>query len=91
MREILKKYVGEEIGINIERPFRIDPVKITFAGDDHFSVQDHDREYTHHFSYQSIAQIIENEGGIDIGGLFTHKKHFSVIVKIGHIVEYIPA
>jgi len=89
MKDILTNYVGQEIGINLEKPFRIDSAKLKSVSDEHFSVIDKHHGYTHHFAYQSVVQIIEGEGGIDIGGLFTHKEHHNVIVKVGHLVEYI--
>ena len=56
----------------------------------YFSVRDEKQKYTHHFSYNSIVQIVENDNGVDIGGFLSHK-HFSVVIKVGHIFEYIPA
>ncbi len=52
----------------------------------------HDRKgYAHYFSYQSIVQIIEFHEGIDVGGIFAHKEHHIVVVKVGHLIEYVPA
>ncbi len=91
MRDILVKYLDKEIGINYEKPFKIESAKLVAVDEKHFSIVDHTKEYTHHFSYMSIVQIIENVEGVDISGLFTHKKHYEVVVKVGHIFEYIPA
>ena len=90
MRVILEKFLNQEIGINIERPLRIDSVTLTSVDDGFFSVVDENKGYTHHFSYSSIIQIIEHLNGIDVGGLFEHKKHFNLVIKVGHIPEFTP-
>ncbi len=90
MKRILDNYLNQEIGINVERPLRIDSATLTAVTDDHFSIVDEHKGYTHHFPYQNIVQIIEHPEGIDVGGLFEHKKHFNLVIKIGHIQEYAP-
>ncbi len=90
MKGILEKYLDDEIGINYEKPFRIEAVTLVGVEKNYFSVFDHNNGYTHHFSYHSIVQIIEHQGGIDVGGFFTHKKHHTVVVKVGHLMEYVP-
>ena len=90
MKTVLAKYVGKEIGINHEKPFRIESAKLLEATDDYFSIMDQDKGYTHYFSYASVVQVIEHQQGIDVGGLFTHKEHHLVVVKVGHLIEYIP-
>lgn len=91
MKKILEKYINQEVGINIERPFKIEGAQLIMADDNFFTIQDHDKNYIHHFSYSSIVQIIENKEGIEVGGMFEHKKLFQVVIKVGHIFEYIPA
>ena len=90
MKRILDNYIDQEIGINIERPLRIDSAFLKTVGDDCFSVVDEYKGYTHHFPYQNIIQIIEHPDGIDVGGLFEHKKHFNLVIKVGHIPEFTP-
>ena len=90
MKSILAKYLNKEVGINIEKAFGFESARITAVEDYYFTVVDENKSYTHHFSYQCIVQIIENDGGIDVGGFLTHK-HFNVIIKVGHIIEFIPA
>ena len=90
MKNLLEDFVNTEIGINIERPLRIDSAQLKSVSDDYFSVIDQNKGYTHHFSYASIIQIIEHPEGIDVGGLFEHKKHFNLVIKVGHIPEFTP-
>ncbi len=90
MKEILAPYLGKEIGINIERPLRIDSATLKYVTDNYLSVVDHTKGYTHHFPYASVVQVIEHPDGIDVGGLFEHKKHFSLVIKIEHMPEFTP-
>jgi hypothetical protein len=90
MKCILAKYLNKEVGINIEKAFRFESAQVVAVEDNYFSVVDEIQSYTHHFSYHSIVQIIENDGGIDVGGFLSHK-HFNVIIKVGHIIEFVPA
>lgn len=89
MKIILEKYLNEEIGINIENAFRFESAQVIAAEENYFSVVDEKQSYTHHYSYGCIVQIIENEGGIDVGGLLS-QKHYNAIVKVGHILEFGP-
>ncbi|MBF0282458.1 MAG: hypothetical protein HQM07_07850 [Zetaproteobacteria bacterium] len=93
MKSILERYFNQEIGINLEKPFHIETATIVAATDTHFSILDNIHGYTHHFSYHTIVQIIEHPNGVDIsdGFLFQEHKHFPMIIKIGHMFEYIPA
>ncbi len=88
MKSILEKYINKEVGINIENAFHFEAATVTAVEDDHFTVVDAKQSYTHHFSYGCIVQIIENEGGVDVGGFMSHK-HFSVAIKVGHIMPAI--
>lgn len=90
MKNILQKFIDQEIGINLERPLRIDSATLLAVYDDWFSVADNDRGYTHHFPFHSIVQVIEHPKGIDVGGLFEHKKHFNLVIKIAHVPEFAP-
>lgn len=90
MKKILDNYLNQEIGINIERPLRIDSATLKSVNNDYFSVVDENKGYTHHFFYHSIIQIIEHPDGIDVGGLFEHKKHYSLVIKVAHMPEITP-
>jgi hypothetical protein len=89
MKLILQKYLNKEIGINIENAFRFEPAHIVAVEEDYFSVVDETKSYTHHYSYHCIVQIIENDNGVDVGGFLSHK-HFKMVVKVGHIIEFGP-
>lgn len=91
MKTVLETYLNQEVGINYEKPFKIDAAKLVRIEEDHFSIVDDDKGYTHHFAFSSIVQVIENADGVDVGGVFSHKQHFPVVIKVGHILEYVPA
>ena len=90
MKQVLQNHIGNIIGLNYEKPFKIEAVKLVNCAEDYFTIVDTHKGYTHHFSYTSVIQVIENKGGIDVGGLFTHKEHFDVVVKVGHLLQYVP-
>lgn len=90
MKEILKPWVGKEVGCNIQKPFHIITVVLEKVEDDYFVLRD-DNDNLHHMGYHSIVQIITNENGVDCGGgLFEHKHNYPLVIKIGHIIEYVP-
>ena len=90
MKDILTRHVGTEIGVNIIKPVHIDPVKLIAVHDDYFTVEyEHDGN-TYHLPYLNIVKIIENPEGVTVGGFFKQHKTFPFVVKIGHLVDYIP-
>jgi len=91
MKDVLTRHVNQEVGINLDRPFRVESALLLNVEHDYFTIQDHKNDYIHHFSYASVVQIIENPGGVEVGGLFTHKRRFPVVIKVGHLVEHVPA
>lgn len=91
MKDILLPYLGKTVGINYERAFKIEAAKLTAVTDTYFSIVDSEKSYTHSFPYYGVVQVIENPDGIEIGGLFSHKENFPVVIKVGHLVEYLPA
>ena len=89
MKRILAKYLNKEVGINIEKAYQFESAQVIAVEDDYFSIVDENHSFTHHFSYHCIVQIIENDGGVDVGGFLSHK-HFNVVIKVGHIIEFVP-
>ncbi len=90
MKDVLQNHIGKTIGLNYEKPFKIEAVELVKVAEDYFTIVDSHRGYTHHFSYSSIVQVMENAGGVDVGGLFTHKDHFELVIKVGHLIQYVP-
>ena len=90
MKELLKAHLNTEIGINIERGIDIDHVTLTAAHDEYFTVEREKDGNTYHPPYLNIVKIIENPEGVTVGGIFRQKKTFPFVVKIGHMVDYLP-
>ena len=90
MQSVLENYVGQEVGVNYDRPFQIEPVILVRLGDDYFSIQDNKAGDIHHYSYSSIVQVVENPGGVQVKTMFTHSKTFPIVIKVAHLVDYMP-
>ena len=90
MKELLSRFIDHEVGINYLRPHHIDPAIVIAASKGFFSVRGQSDQSVHHYPYNNIIQIAEKEGGIEIGGPFTHKHRYEVIIKIGHLVDVVP-
>ncbi len=90
MKEILLPYLGQKIGINYERAFKVEPAQLIEVTDTYFSIREEGGGNVHHFPFMGVVQIIENPAGIRTGGLFSHKETFLVVVKVAHLTEYVP-
>ena len=90
MKSILEKHVGQQIGLNVNRPFHIEALQLVAVHEAYFSVSPEKNGDLYHIPYANIVRIAENPEGVLIGGLFHQKKRYPLVVKIGHIVEYVP-
>jgi len=90
MKSILKKHVDGIIGMNVDSPFHIEAVQLLAIHDEYFSISREKDQNTIHIPYTNIVRIVENPNGVRVGGIFHQKKSFPIVVKIGHIVEYVP-
>lgn len=91
MKSILHKFLNKEVGINLDKPFHIQKATLVAVEADYFSVMNNDGDNLHHLSYNAIIQLIENPDGVRVGGFMQHKELYPLIIKVGHIVEYVPA
>lgn len=87
MKEILNKYLNEEIGLNLNVARRLDCAMLLGVRDCYFSVKNYDSEHIHHIPYTSVVDIIEDSSGIKTGGLFSTIHSFECAVRVGHIIE----
>jgi hypothetical protein len=91
LRALLEPHLDTEIGVNIAKALHIDGVKLIAVHDEFFTVHfEHDGN-TYHVPYLNVVKILENPEGVSVGGLFKHRKAFPIVVRIGHMVDYIPA
>ena len=86
MKEILKKYVNQEIGINVQLPNMYKKAKLVSVFDDYFSVFEEDTKLTTHFNFQVIMNIKEAEGGIRTGIIFG--KNYPLLIEVNHLIVY---
>jgi hypothetical protein len=91
MKDIFERFLGQEIGMNIESPYHIDSFTIESVADYYFTVSRKKNSNLFHIPYQNIIRIVEDDmEGIHIGGLFHQKKDYQLVVKIGHYVTSVP-
>lgn len=91
MRKLIEKQVGNEIGININSAHRIESATLISADDECFSVRASDDENLYHVPYVNIVKVIENPEGVTVSGFFKSHKTHPFVIKIGHVVEYVPS
>ena len=91
MKDVLQKHVGTEIGINLIKAFRIEPVMLLSVHDDYFTVDSPHDGNIYHLPYLNIVKILENPDGVTVPGFFKQHKTLPFVVKIGHLVEYVPS
>ena len=90
MKELIGKQLGNEIGINLHSAHRIESARLVAAEQDYFSVQGGDDANLFHIPYVNIVKVIENPAGVSVSGFFKSHKTHPFVVKIGHVVEYVP-
>lgn len=90
MKDLIEKQLGNEIGINIHSAHRIEPATLIAATDEYFSITTQADENVFHVPYANIVKVIENPGGVIVSGFFKSRKTHPFVIKIGHVVEYVP-
>lgn len=90
MYDILSRHLNDEIGVNITKPLHIESVTLTSVQQDYFTVSRAKDGNTYHLPFLNIVKLIENPEGVNVGGLFQQKKTYPLVVKIGHLIDYVP-
>lgn len=90
MKEVLLPYLGKEVGINYRKPYHIDSATLSHVGTDHFAVRCPDDGAVHMFPYTNLLRVIQREEGVEVGGLFAHRKRYPLVIKVGHLVDVTP-
>ncbi len=91
MKNLLQQHLDTDIGINVIRAYRIDPARLVAVYDDYFTVETDKDENTYHIPLANIVKVIENPSGVNLGGLFKQHKSHPLVIKVGHVVEYVPS
>ena len=91
MKEVFKQYMGKIIGLNLEKSHHFDAAELVAVGDESFSVRSPADGHLHHIMFSNVVQAIEDPDGVEIRHLFTANERFNLVIKIGHIISYVPA
>ncbi len=81
IREILKKYEGQDIGINYDSAAVIKGANLVKVGDDIFSIVIIDDELMKSYPLRSIISVIEGVNGVSSGDK-EEKSTFSIIIQV---------
>ena len=83
--ELLKKYEGEEIGINYDDPAEIKRAQLAKVNADHFSVLEMETELLYSYPFGNILSIVEAVDGVpvDISG---ETANYPIIVRVLHLM-----
>ena len=84
IKDLLKKYEGQAIGINYDNPTDIKGASLARVNDDHFSILIADDQLMYSFPLTSIISIIEGVDGVSTG-ISEKDTTFSVVIKVYHI------
>ncbi len=90
MRSLIERYTGSMIGMNVVKPHLVEPVTVVAVHDNYFTVQPDGTDDVYHLPYLNIVKAIENANGITVKEFFHRKHTYTLVVKIGHMVEYVP-
>lgn len=90
MKEILDKFVGQKIGINILGTAHVDEVTLKSASDTFFSVFHEDDGNLYHIPFIHVLHVAENEAGVKEGKfLYRIKTSLPVFVRLGPAFDYL--
>jgi DNA-directed RNA polymerase subunit RPC12/RpoP len=81
IKDLLKKYEGQAIGINYDNPTDIKGASLARVNDDHFSILIADDQLMYSFPLTSIISIIEGVDGVSTG-ISEKDTTFSVVIKV---------
>ena len=90
LKDLIEKQVGNEIGINLHGAHRIESARLIDAKAEFFSVETEQEQNLYHIPYVNIVKVIENPQGVTVSGFFKSHKTHPFVIKIGHVVEYVP-
>lgn len=89
MKDILQRYVGQNIGINFKEVKEFDTVQLLKVTEEYFTVQVPKSQIMRSYPYAWVLSITEADGGLSSGSTFwMNKKSFPVCVEVFHLVVY---
>ena len=90
MKALFDRYVNARIGLNYHTAYHIDEATLTLVADTYFGALGAKDGVTHYYPYTAVIHVMEKDGGVEVGGLFTHKHLWPLVVKVGHVVDVGP-
>ncbi len=90
MKPLFDRYLNQRIGLNHHTAYHIDEALLTVVADTYFGAVGARDGVTHYYPYSAVIHVMEKEGGVEVGGLFTHKHLWPLVVKVGHVVDVGP-
>ena len=85
MKELLKKYEGEAVGINFDDPAEIKSARLAKVNEDHFSIMVPENELVHSYPYSHIVSIVEGEAGVPIDAS-DGTPTYPVVIRVFHLM-----
>jgi len=83
IKELLKKYEGQTIGMNYDSPTEIKGANLVKVGDDVFSIVIIDEKLMKSYPLRTIMSVIEGVNGISTGNM-EKKSPFSIVIQVYH-------
>ncbi len=90
MKNLIERYRGKTIGINLTKPHHVEPATVVGAEENYFSVKADGSDDLYHLPYLNIVKAIENADGITVKEFLHRGQTYMLVIKIGHLVEYVP-
>ena len=84
MKELLKKYEGEAVGINFDDPAEIKSARLASVNEDHFSIMVPENELVHSYPYSHIVSIVEGAEGVPIDAS-GETPTYPVVIRVYHL------
>ena len=85
IKDLLKKYEGQTIGINHDSPTEIKGADLIKVGDDLFSILLMDEKLIKSYPLRTITSVIEGVNGVSDGNM-AEKSKFSIVILVHHPV-----
>ncbi|WP_156148784.1 hypothetical protein [Rhodococcus sp. MEB064] len=85
MHQIIQQFVGQEIGVNFEKPEKFEPVKLLDANPEFMSLETPGGRKMH-FGMKWVVFVLEGEA--QLGGGFGKKTRVPVLVQVHHFLVY---
>ena len=82
---LLKKYEGEEIGVNFDDPAEIRSARLAKVNEDHFSILNMENELLYSYSFANIVSVVEAMDGVPVE-TSGQKVTYPIVVRVLHLM-----